>query len=295
MKKYLIAAVFLVIVKQSSAQINPFDALYFQNSYLANSAMTGFEENARINLGYRNQWSSVPGAPRMQYIAYDVKQKKVGWGLMVLNNREGAITENKINGSFAIHLPLNNPNNQLHLGLNLSATRLQYDLARLEGNPNDPALQRYNDRGMIYDGDFGMAFTSERLELEFAYYNVSQQLLKLQDEAIDRQADYNKYFAAMSYRIPMENWTMRTKLAYRSVRNYTNLVDFGLELRTKSEKLAFSGIYHSNKSTSFGLSYLHQKKWEIVGFYNTTQNPIRTVANGAFEIGLKTHLVRTKK
>ena len=88
---------------------------------------------------------------------------------------------------------------------------------------------------------------------------------------------------------------MGTKLAYRSVKNYTNLVDFGLELRTKNEKLAFSGIYHSNKSTSFGLSYLHHKKWEFVGFYNTSQSPIRSVSNGAFEIGLKTTLVRSKK
>ncbi len=293
--KYLFAIVLIAAANSTFAQINPFDALYFQNAYLANSAMTGFEDNARINLGYRNQWSSVPGAPRMQYIAYDVKQNKVGWGLTVLNNKEGGITENKFVGSFAIHLPLNNPKNQIHLGLNLSALKLQYNLASLEGNPNDPALQRYNDRGMIYDGDFGVAYTSERLNLEFAYYNLSQQVFKEQNRNLDALADYNRYFAALTYRIPMQNWTMGTKLAYRSVKNYTNLVDFGLELRTKNEKLAFSGIYHSNKSTSFGLSYLHHKKWEFVGFYNTSQNPIRSVANGSFEIGLKTTLVRSKK
>ena len=293
MKRYLIAAVLLVMVKQSSAQINPFDALYFQNAYLANSAMAGSQEGSRINLGYRNQWSSVPGSPRMQYVSYETKQNKIGWGLSIINNREGMVTDNKFLGTFAIHLPLNNPNNQIHLGLNVSAQKLQYNLAGLEGNAADQALARFNDRGLIFDGDFGMGFSTERLTLEFASYNLFEQLLKEQTNAsISNTADFNLFFLAASYRIPMENWGLTTKLAYRGVKNYTNLVDLAMEFRTRNEKLAFTGIYHSNKSASFGLSYLHQGKYEFVGFYNTTQNPISTVANGTFEIGLKTLLNR---
>lgn len=289
MKKFIINSIFigsLLLAPGLMAQINPFDAMYFGNGYMANPAMAGLREGARLNLGYRNQWTNVPGAPRMQQIMYDAQSKRVGFGARVFNNREGDINQTRVSGTLAFHLPLSQYDDQIHFGLNIGAQKGSYDMQGLVGNPNDPTVIQYNQRGTQFDGDFGMAYTGSRLSVEFAVYNLLDQISK--DD--DNFADFNTFYSALGYKFPMENWKLNTKIAYRGVRNYTNIVDMGMELKTNNEKLGFTGIYHTNKSATFGLSYLHQEKWEITGYYNTTANPISNAANGVFEISLQIHL-----
>lgn len=293
MKRNIIKAAFIslfMFASNAMAQINPFDAMFFGNGYIANPAMAGFSEGARLNVGYRNQWSNVPGSPRMQHIMYDVQSNRIGFGARVYNNREGDINQTRVSGAMAFHLPISDYGRQIHFGLNVGAQAGSYDMQGLVGNVNDPSVIAFNDRGTQFDGDFGMAYTSERLSMEFAVYNVLDQISK-DDNNI---ADFNTFYSAVGYKFPMENWKLNTKIAYRGVRNYTNIVDMGMEFKTNNDKLGFTGIYHTNKSATFGLSYLHQEKWEITGFYNTTANPISNAANGVFEVALQIHLSKAR-
>ena len=83
-------------------------------------------------------------------------------------------------------------------------------------------------------------------------------------------------------------------MAYRGVRNFQNILDVGAEIRTASDQLGFMGMYHSNKSMSFGLSYHQKKDWQLFLLYNNLTQELKSYATGTFEIGLQLNLIKKK-
>jgi hypothetical protein len=61
-------------------------------------------------------------------------------------------------------------------------------------------------------------------------------------------------------------------------------MDLGLELRTPDDQLGFMGMYHSNKSMSFGLTYHKLKQWQLLVLYNTHIQDFKSYAKGTFEV-----------
>ena len=81
---------------KSYSQISLLDAQFFQNRYLANPAMAGLNGGLRVNLGYRNQWGNIPGAPEDQNFTMDYRKDKVGTGFSIINAKAGEISHSKI-------------------------------------------------------------------------------------------------------------------------------------------------------------------------------------------------------
>ncbi len=88
----------------------------------------------------------------------------------------------------------------------------------------------------------------------------------------------------------MAEWKINTKVAYRKVKNFDDILDVGAEVRTSNDKLGFTGIYYTNKNSTFGVSYLHNQEWQFLAMYNTAANPIANYVNGTFEIALQINL-----
>ncbi|MFM6954063.1 MAG: PorP/SprF family type IX secretion system membrane protein [Sphingobacteriaceae bacterium] len=271
-----------------NAQINPFDAQLFQNQYLANPAKAGAEEGARLNLGYKNQWSSMPGAPRNSIVSYDTRSNKNGLGLSVFNDKAGLINYTKILGTYAYHLPLSGTNEFIHLGVSLGIFRGTLSMDELVADPNDPNLVSFNDRQMVFDGDVGIAYSSEKFGVEAVLYNLISQI---KNDSYNKVDNHTTYFA-VDYAFPVSDWSFKSKIAYRGVRNYTDIVDFAVNGQTPDEKLDFTVAYHTNKSASFGIGYWHRKQWQVLGVYNTSPKPINAYVNGTFEVGLKVNLYK---
>ena len=114
-----LALVFIVSISSSSAQINPLGAQYFQNQYLANPAMAGYQSGMRLNLGYRNQWDNIPGSPKNVSVTGDYGTEKVGVGINFFKDEAGLLNRSRIQGSYAYHLPLNDDSKKLHFGISL--------------------------------------------------------------------------------------------------------------------------------------------------------------------------------
>lgn len=273
-------------IQSLQAQINPLASQYYQNRYLANPAMAGIAEGARINVGYRSQWNSIPGAPKNTSVTGDLKTGKVGLGINFYKDQAGLLDRTKLVASYAYHLPLNDEEKQIHFGLSLGIQRERLNTASIIGSGNDQTAANFNDRETIFDGDFGMAYTSNKLTLEGSLINLKKQL-KGEDQ---NTADYSTYYTAISYQLNLQDWQLSPKLAYRGVKNYDDMIDLGAELRTNNDQLAFSTLYHSNKSYTLGLSYKHKKQWQMIGLYTTSTRAIRNYSNGSFELGLQVNL-----
>lgn len=277
-----------------SAQINPMAAQYFQNTYLANPAMAGVQQGIRLNLGYRNQWSNIQGSPRNLSVTGEYGSEKVGVGINFYKDEAGLLSRSKIQASYAYHLPLNNEDGKLHFGISLGLQMNTLNLQNVVGSGNDLTAARYNDQENILDGDFGLAYSDKKFRIEGALSNLKNQM-QIEDNEI---TDYATFMTAFTYMTQVSDWQVHPKLVYRGVKNFNDILDMGLELRTPDDQLGFMSMYHTNESMSFGLTYQKLKQWQLLLVYNTPVKALKSYATGTFEAGLQLNvgsIVKGKK
>jgi type IX secretion system PorP/SprF family membrane protein len=277
-------------IVQVRAQINPLGAQYFQNRYLANPAMAGYQSGLSLNLGYRNQWNTIPGSPKNISVTGDYGTKKVGVGFNFYKDEAGLLSRSRLQASYAYHLPLNDESKKLHFGISLGIQAQYLTSNDIIGSPNDLMAARFNNQEKILDGDFGMAYTSNTLIIEGSITNLKSQL-KVENL---QPADFSTFYTAISYKIKLSELQIEPKVVYRGVRNFQDIIDLGAEIRTATEQLGFMSIYHSNKSMSFGLSYQQKKDWQLFLLYNTPTQALKSYATGTFEVGLQLNLIKKK-
>lgn len=289
-KVHLFIVTFLLMFSINSySQISMLDAQFFQNRYLANPAMAGLNGGLRVNLGYRNQWSNVPGAPIDQNFTMDHRKDKAGIGFSVINANAAEISHTKMYGTYSYTLQVNEDSGKLHFGMNLGVQTVSFNPQNVIGDPNDRNITNFNDRRALIDGDFGFGFTSDRFSIDGAVYNLKSQFSKDNGD-LNLGTDFNLFYVGTSYSIPMAEWRLNTKLAYRNIKNYTDIVDVAAEVRTSNNKLGFTGIYHTNKSSTFGVSYFHNNEWQFLGMYNNAPRAIKNYALGTFELALQVNV-----
>lgn len=286
--KFLGLLLFTFLSGNVFAQISPLDAQFFQNRYIANPAMAGLDSGTRAALVYRSQWDAVPGSPKLQNILIDTRTKKVGLGINVFNEKAGDLSNTRVSATYAYHSAVSSEGNEIHFGVSVVAQRGSYDIQGIIGSdPNDQNILNYNNKSIKVDADLGVAYTSKRFSLEGAFYDFRRQITT----QVDDKADYRLFYTAASYRFPVHSGQLNTKLAYRGVRNYTDIMDMGFEYRTGNNEFGFTGMYHTNQSATLGISYMHKNKWDISGLFNTV-NPVNNYSNGTFELALKVNLER---
>jgi type IX secretion system PorP/SprF family membrane protein len=282
----IISSIILFFSLNSYSQVSLHDAQFFHNRYLVNPAMAGLDGGLRVNLGYRNQWSNIPGAPVDQNFTMDYRKEKVGIGFSVINGKAGDMSQTKTYATYSYALQLGEGSGKLHFGLNFGLQSVSFNSQNIIGDRNDRNIARFNDRKSLLDGDFGLAYTSDKFSIDGAIYNMKNQIIKDEGD-LNLGTDYNLFYIGTAYSIPMAEWKINTKVAYRNIKNYTDIVDIAAEIKTSNNKLGITGIYHTNKSSTIGISYLHNNDWQFLGMYNTAQNPIANYANGTFEVALQ--------
>ena len=276
------------------AQLSPMGALYFQNQYLSNpamAAMAGSEKGLNLNLGFRQQWSGMPGAPVMQTFTADYGlNAKVGLGLNVYNDQAGLLKRTRTVASYAYHLPLNEDDRKLSFGLSLGFMNERVSNEDIHGDPGDLNVSRYNQRDTYIDGDFGMAYTSNKLSLQAALPNMKNYFKK---DISTNPVDRSTFFSAISYKMQLgaaEGFGIEPKVAYRGVKGFDNILDAGANLSYANNQVNFFGMYHSSKSATFGLG-LNYHSMGFNAIYTTAATALSGYTGGSFEIGLKLNLL----
>lgn len=133
-----------------------------------------------------------------------------------------------------------------------------------------------------------MAYTSERFRIDAALPNLKT-FFKREDQI--KLADVSTFYTAVSYLLPLnqglDGIDVEPKLAYRGFKKIDDIWDLGTQLTVANRQILFTAMYHSTKSTSFGLGLNYKKKFLINGFYSTQTSSLNSYSNGTFEINLK--------
>ncbi|TCC96257.1 PorP/SprF family type IX secretion system membrane protein [Pedobacter hiemivivus] len=281
---------FVAMATSVKAQLNPLSAQYFTNQYLINPAFAGAGQGLKLNGAYRKLWSNVPGSPLTQNLTADYGFNKVGLGLAVNNESAGLQRETRVVGSYAYHLPLNDNGQQLHFGVSLGFMSQRLENADIYGNPADPGVAQYNDRKTYLDGDFGVAYTSNKLNVQAAIPNLKRVLKKDDIET----ADVATFYTAASYQFNLstgaEGVDLEPKVAYRGVKGFDNIFDAGAQLSIANKQVMLLGMYHSTKNATFGLGMDYKKRYLVSGTYTTQTSALSSYTNGSFELNLRVNL-----
>ncbi len=107
-------------------------------------------------------------------------------------------------------------------------------------------------------------------------------------------ADYGMYYVAASYKFQNLQFSITPKAVYRIVKNFDSMFDIGTEVGTLQNQIKLLGMYHTNGSTSAGIAYLFQSKFEILGMYNSASKGLNNYTAGTFELGLQMRVERKK-
>lgn len=293
-KSYLFSVLLsLTIYTTCKAQLNPLTSQYFLNQYQVNPAFAGKADGLIVNLNYRKQWSNIPGSPSTEAITADYKLNKVGLGLNFYNEKAGSLQRTKTVATYAYHLPLNHDHQELNFGASVGILNERVDYSSVNGDLSDPTIAEFNAKGSLFDGDFGIAYTSDKMNIEAAIPNLRSFIKQENNNNVDR----SRFYVAASYKLNTGNGEnaleIEPKVVFRGIQGYKSLVDAGANF-TFAGKLFLMGMYHSSNSASFGAGINYKSSLAIMGFYTTETAALQGTANGTFEVSLKAILFKAK-
>lgn len=281
---FMLTVVSTVAVAQN---INPPASQYFSNKYLSNPAQAGAGKQVGLlsTVSYIGQMEAIPGSPSTKLLTLDFKSDgNVGLGFLITKESAGLLNNTRVMGTYSYKVDFNaEGTTNLRLGLSFGYTRQMLDMSMVTGTAGDASVLGYNNRSALIDADMGFVYTDRNFTLEGAAHNLRRSL----EKSYNTESDFALYYTAMSYNIKLNSEIGLTpKIAYRGVKNFDNITDFGAELNFK-EPLKIMAMYHSTKSTSMGFQYNRNNRWQFYGYYTTPTRELVGLNAGAFELGIQ--------
>ncbi|CAL1518542.1 PorP/SprF family type IX secretion system membrane protein [Chitinophaga sp. MM2321] len=278
-------------LSNAGALLEPSGTQYFQNQYLVNPAMAGFEEGLHLNAAYHRQLNGIDGAPVTKFFTADYAVgNRVGAGLNVFNDVAGLINRTRIALTYAYHLPFSNPDHQLHFGLSMAWNVQRIDYKNLNGEITDPSIGAFNSRDDYFEADYGMAYTDTKLTLQASLPNV-RSLFTGDNKVVDGGGIF---FAAAAYKFAVDETIsfVEPKLCYRGVRGYDNIIDAGVNVAFLNNVANVMVMYHTSKSLTTGIGVNIMKTVAIQGMYTVQTSKVRTTVDGTYEVGVTIDLFK---
>jgi type IX secretion system PorP/SprF family membrane protein len=283
-KTSLLIIAVISTVYSAMAQLTPMKTQYFQNQYLTNPAMAAKDNQTSIFTNYSSQWGEIEGGPKMLSLSASTPlTDRAAVGVNIISDKAGLLKRTQTLSSFAYKLPLND-DHDIRVGISLSWTEDKIDNSTATSNgTGDPALMGYNNnRENHWDGNFGIAYVSEKFEAQFTYLNLNQKRSQ-----VFSTVDYSTFYSALAYKFNLDNnFTIKPLIAYRGVNGYTNQWDIAAEWGAFSKDFNLYTMYHSNKSFSGGFGYEYDHKLIFSGFYSSEPSAIRGFTGGIFDVAI---------
>ncbi len=160
---------------QGFSQQDPQYSLYMFNPLGVNPAYAGSREVLNATLIHRSQWIGLDGAPETQILSMNtpLKNKKMGLGLQIVNDKIGAHTNQTLKATYAYRLKLGR--GKLAFGLSGGVMSYNYDWAKVEYKESDDAVPTTSAESfMIPSVDFGIYYNTRTLYLGVAAEHINQ-------------------------------------------------------------------------------------------------------------------------
>jgi type IX secretion system PorP/SprF family membrane protein len=222
MRKKILAIVvlFVALINTTQGQVRgPHYRQFFSNPYLFNPAYVGLNNQAELNLSYRQQWVNFKDAPVVTGLNLQFPtSNRVAVGLSLTTDKQVLLRNSTFMATFGYVVPLGEMQS-LRFGLSGGMGLNSLDLNSEELNSNDPALFNAADNSFYVDGNAGVVYANSGFKFGFAFtqlFNANS----FNGEKFNKfsLSNLKNRFFSMSYRFNlggMENIAMEPYILYR--------------------------------------------------------------------------------
>ena len=184
------------------AQQIPVYSLYMFNPASYNPALSGTTEKVNVYMMNRSHLFNMPGRPVTNTLTADgpLDEKSMGWGLNLYSDRTGI--SNKLGGfgTYSYRLRIAE-GHRLFFGVSMGIIQNNIDKAGVVAqSSNDPLLINEPYRKGTFDGNFGIAYRWNQLEISAGGNQIIGNSVRYQLN--DAQVNYNlerHFFASLKY------------------------------------------------------------------------------------------------
>lgn len=271
------------MVAQAQRYFNNPLSQYYRNGYLWNPALAG-QEGTRVYALLNKSWAGFEGAPKQINLAGDMKMgDRSAAGIQFVSDKSGILQRNMGSLSYAYGINFSETD-KLSMGLSVSFYKERLDNSAVnQGGQVDEAVKSFNEKGVQFDGDFGIAYEGKQLKLSAAAWNLSNVLKSTEN----RSADLAIGQVQASYQFQCEEkMSLQPMVAYKMFYKQDNLLTAGVQY--EYENVFHAGVFwQSTGNAAGGVGVMLKEYGELNFFYNGAN---KYGYNKQYEVGLKVKL-----
>ena len=161
------------------AQELPLNTQVFLNPYYYNPAFAGYESKTSLNLMRRQQWTQIPGAPTTNYFSLHTafgENKSIPFGIAFVNDTRSILASNSIYLTSGFRANIDE-NHHLTFALSPGVSFHGIDFSGVidtAGIANDPAIANALENNTLLEGNFGVNYHNNGLNVGIALPNLFQ-------------------------------------------------------------------------------------------------------------------------
>jgi type IX secretion system PorP/SprF family membrane protein len=287
--KKLLLIIALVSALPSFAQQDPQYSLYMFNPLGVNPAYAGSREVLSGVLIHRSQWIGLEGAPETQVLSLNspLKNKNMGLGLQIVNDKIGPRNTQYLSGSYAYRLKLGG--GKLAFGLRAGVINYNYDWQKIEYIDAEDAIPTTGAENiMVPTFDFGIYYNTNTFYIGLAFDHLNEAKFNLlsSSDTVNSEAKTASHTTATIGKafVLNDNLVLKTSLLLRGSNTAGNL-DINGSLLIKN-KVLFGLTVRSSRALVLMTEINLTKNLRMGAAYDFDNSDVASSTSGSFEIFL---------
>lgn len=297
MKKISHIVVLILVCSYIIGQNIPYTYQYLFNPNLINPAITGSDERTCITFCDRHQWLGWSGSPAMQSLTATTRINKIGLGLTLYNDRNGATSNRGLKLTYAYHIKVGrfHSNNQ-HIAMAISFAGFQYvfDQGGLQGAvPGDQSITGGSESALSLDADIGVYYYDNSIRAGLSVMQLLSPNNFLGEDILSQYRFYRCYCIHGNYLIRTSpDFKLKPGLVFKLSEDFRKQLDLNLSgIYKKNYKLGISYRRNMDKGTGRSLSMLvyggatFLERYTVFFGYDIGMSQIYRGSGGTYEFG----------
>ncbi len=284
----LALTVTLLLAGRAYAQQDAMYSQYMFNTLAVNPAYAGSREVLSITGLARAQWRGIEGAPESQTLSLDagVKNKKVGLGLIVFNDKVGITSNTGAYGIYAYRIRMKKATLSMGMQLGLVQYRANLNQAILnQGTATDDKAFQQNISTLIPSAGAGIYLSSDKYYLGASLPNLySTQIAKTTEVKINK---YDHFFVMGGYVFSLsDDFKLKPSVLYKVVKGAPMEWDINANL-WMYDRIGL-GLSYRTGDAAIGMVEIQVAPNFRVGYaYDYTLTALQRYTTGSHELMLR--------
>lgn len=281
--------IFLLFSLSSSGQLQPLLEQYALNGLAINPAYAGSQEALSLGIYNRNQWVGFEGAPKtFTFSAHSpLRDKKVGLGIMVVNDRLGTKSETGFIANYAYRIDMKKGKLALGIAAGFSNLSTNTELIRYS-DPGDNLILNPGVHVLLPEFSFGAYYNSDKF---FAGFSMPLMLHHTFNETsgkykIGMNPKYANYMVLTGYLFrASEDIELLPSVLFRTNPGNDTQADLNINIIFR-EKFWIGTSIRTTKNMAFLVQFQANRQFRIAYSYAYEFSELSTYQKGSHEMML---------